>query len=139
MGKVVHVAVGVIVREDGTILIARRPDHLHMGGYWEFPGGKVEVGESVQQALARELWEEVAIKVTQLEPLTEIRHQYAEKAVFLDTWWVTAFTGEARGLEGQEVRWVSTEALDDYQFPEANLEIITAIRGSAPNRNCARE
>ena len=132
MGKVVHVAVGVVVREDGAILIARRPDHLHMGGRWEFPGGKVESGETVQQALTRELREEVAIEVKELQPLTEIRHEYTEKSVFLDTWWVTRFSGEAKGLEGQEVRWVPFAALDDYQFPEANLEIIEAIRTQKP-------
>lgn len=127
MGKVVHVAVGVVLREDGKILIARRPEHLHMGGRWEFPGGKVEEGERVQEALARELREEVAIEIQTLSPLTEIRHDYPEKTVLLDTWWVTKFTGEARGLEGQETAWVTVGELQNYQFPEANKPIIQAI------------
>ncbi|WP_193161314.1 8-oxo-dGTP diphosphatase MutT [Microbulbifer hainanensis] len=129
MEKIVHVAVGVIRREDGKILIARRPEHLHMGGRWEFPGGKVEAGETVQQALARELREEIAIEVTQLQPLIEIRHAYPEKTVLLDTWWVTAFSGEARGVEGQQTRWVTAEELEQFQFPDANQPIVDAIQG----------
>lgn len=130
MSKVIHVAVGVILGQDGRILIARRPDHLHMGGRWEFPGGKVEAGESVQDALTRELREEIAIEVQAVQPLTEIRHEYPEKTVFLDTWWVTSFSGEPSGLEGQETRWVGREELDSYQFPDANQAIIEAIRQS---------
>ncbi|WP_346837139.1 8-oxo-dGTP diphosphatase MutT [Microbulbifer sp. SAOS-129_SWC] len=128
MGKVIHVAVGVVQRGDGAILIARRLDHLHMGGRWEFPGGKVEAGESVQQALTRELLEEVAIDVTGLQPLTEIRHDYPEKTVLLDTWWVTEFNGEASGREGQEILWVAVAELGNYQFPDANGPIVEAVQ-----------
>ncbi|WHI52259.1 8-oxo-dGTP diphosphatase MutT [Microbulbifer sp. MLAF003] len=132
MTSVIHVAVGVVSRDDGKILIARRPDHLHMGGRWEFPGGKVEEGESVQQALSRELREEVAIEITELTPLVEIRHEYPEKTVLLDTWQVTAFTGEAMGREGQETAWVAVQELDNFQFPDANQAIIEAIKTAAP-------
>ncbi|WP_444889642.1 8-oxo-dGTP diphosphatase MutT [Microbulbifer sp. DLAB2-AA] len=128
MSRVIHVAVGVVRRSDGKILIARRPDHLHMGGRWEFPGGKVELGETVQQALTRELLEEVAIEVEQLQPLMEIQHEYVEKTVLLDTWQVTAFSGEAQGREGQETAWVAVQELEQYQFPDANQAIITAIK-----------
>lgn len=127
MSKVIHVAVGVILGSDGRILLARRPDHLHMGGRWEFPGGKVEEGETVQQALARELREEVAIEVEALQPLTEIRHDYPEKTVLLDTWWVTEFAGEPQGREGQEIAWVEVSGLADYRFPDANQPIIDAL------------
>ncbi|WP_445361277.1 8-oxo-dGTP diphosphatase MutT [Microbulbifer sp. EKSA005] len=130
MSKVVHVAVGVVTRGDGKILIARRPDHLHMGGRWEFPGGKVEAGESVQEALYRELLEEVAIEVQELQPLMEIRHDYPEKTVLLDTWQVTRFTGEALGREQQEIKWVSAGELDNFHFPDANQAIIEAVKGS---------
>ncbi|WP_413663004.1 8-oxo-dGTP diphosphatase MutT [Microbulbifer sp. CNSA002] len=131
MSKVVHVAVGVVTRGDGKILIARRPDHLHMGGRWEFPGGKVEAGESVQEALYRELLEEVAIEVQELQPLVEIRHDYPEKTVLLDTWLVTQFTGEAHGREQQEIKWVSAGELDNFHFPDANQAIIEAVKGSS--------
>lgn len=132
MSKEIHVAVGVVVREDGKILLARRPDHLHMGGRWEFPGGKVENGETVQQALIRELREEVAIEVRELQPLTEIRHDYPEKSVLLDTWWVTGFSGEAKGLEGQETAWVAVAELGNFRFPDANQPIIEAILAARP-------
>ncbi|WP_226645529.1 8-oxo-dGTP diphosphatase MutT [Microbulbifer variabilis] len=130
MSRVIHVAVGVVRRSDGKILIARRPDHLHMGGRWEFPGGKVETGESVEQALTRELHEEVAIEVQQLQPLLKIQHDYEEKTVLLDTWQVTAFTGEAKGREGQETAWVAVQELKNYQFPDANQAIIEAIEAA---------
>ncbi|AWF82364.1 8-oxo-dGTP diphosphatase MutT [Microbulbifer sp. A4B17] len=130
MSKVVHVAVGVVTRGDGKILIARRPDHLHMGGRWEFPGGKVEAGESVQDALYRELLEEVAIEVQELQPLLEIRHDYPEKTVLLDTWQVTQFAGEALGREQQEIKWVPVGELDNFHFPDANQAIIEAVKGS---------
>ncbi len=125
----VHVAVGVIVR-DGRVLIARRPDHVHQGGLLEFPGGKVEPGETVQQALVRELAEETALEVPEqsLEPLIGIRHDYGDKRVFLDVWRSVDARGEAIGREGQPVDWLPPEALRDEDFPAANRPIIRALR-----------
>lgn len=128
--KTVHVAVGVILGSDGRILLAKRPDHLHMGGRWEFPGGKVEDGESIQQAMSRELKEELAIDVLQMEKLIEVRHDYGEKQVFLDTWCVTEFSGKPRGVEGQELAWVSAGELADYHFPDANQPIVEAVQAN---------
>lgn len=128
--KTIHVAVGVIVNTDGDILIALRPDHVHQGGLWEFPGGKVETGETVQQALTRELQEELGIQSVEFRPLIEIRHEYEDKTVFLDVWWVDSFIGQAMGVEGQEVRWVGTGQLDNYTFPAANKPIVEAIERS---------
>ncbi|MFV8782221.1 8-oxo-dGTP diphosphatase MutT [Microbulbifer sp. SA54] len=126
--KSVHVAVGVILAPDGRILLAKRPDHLHMGGRWEFPGGKVEAGETVQQAMTRELLEELDIEVLRLEKLIEVRHDYGEKQVFLDTWCIVEFIGEARGVEGQELAWVSAADLSAYHFPDANQPIVEAVQ-----------
>ncbi len=128
MTRVVRVAVGVIQDTAGRILIARRPDHVHQGGLWEFPGGKVDEGETLVDALFRELDEELAIQVRASEPLIEIRHDYPDKSVLLQVCRVTRFEGIARGNEGQPVRWVSPEELPDYAFPEANRPIIHAIR-----------
>lgn len=127
--KTVHVAVGVIWR-DGRLLIARRPDSAHQGGLLEFPGGKVEPGESVQQALARELLEETAVTVSpqSLEPLIGIRHDYGDKQVFLDVWQTHESAGEPHGVEGQPVFWLEPEALQADDFPAANRPIIGAIR-----------
>lgn len=128
MVKEVHVAVGVITAEDGKIFIARRADSAHQGGLWEFPGGKVSPGETVQQALARELEEELAIQVLHSEPLIKIRHDYGDKQVLLDVHRVTRFVGEPIGNEGQPVQWVSRSQLADFDFPKANRAIITALQ-----------
>lgn len=127
MTKLIHVAVGVIVGIDGKILIAKRPHTAHQGGLWEFPGGKVDAGESVHQALVRELQEELAIAVTASEPLIQIRHHYPDKSVLLDVYKVTGFDGEPSGAEGQPICWVAPTALDDFEFPAANRPIISAI------------
>ena len=97
----VHVAVGVIFNsQQNQILIAKRPEHLHQGGLWEFPGGKVSAGERVDQALKRELFEELGITVIEAQPLMAVQHDYSDKQVFLDIWTVTQFTGNAQGAEG---------------------------------------
>jgi 8-oxo-dGTP diphosphatase len=123
----VHVAVGVVSDGGGRILVSRRPEHVHQGGLWEFPGGKVEATETVAQALCRELSEELAIDVVESEPLLSIRHDYVDKAVLLDVWWVSAFRGEPHGREGQPWRWVALDELRTLSFPQANRPIIAAI------------
>ncbi|QSA95915.1 Nudix family hydrolase [Methylococcus sp. EFPC2] len=123
-----HVAVGVIESPAGEILIARRAEHSHQGGLWEFPGGKLEPGESVIEALRRELREELAIEVELAAPLLQVRHSYPDRRVLLDVWKVQGFTGQARGAEDQPVRWVPPGELGNYPFPAANRPIIAAAR-----------
>ncbi len=123
-----HVAVGVIRNPFGEVLISRRPDHVHQGGLWEFPGGKREPGETIERALARELREELGIEVAVAEPLIQIRHRYPERQVLLDVFEVTAFTGIPQSREGQPLRWVHPGALRHYDFPAADRPILTAIR-----------
>ncbi len=124
--KSLHVVAAVILDENDNVLIARRPLDKHMGGLWEFPGGKVEQGEAVTDALCRELDEELGIQPTSWEPLIQVNHSYPDKTVLLDVWTVTSFTGEAYGREGQPVQWVSREELVNFEFPEANKPIIEA-------------
>lgn len=129
--KVVHVAVAVITVEDKAgkkILIAKRPDHVHKGGLWEFPGGKVEDAETVLEALTREIKEELDISVLNAAPLLKVQHDYSEKSVLLDVWEVTLFSGSAVGNEGQPVVWVSVDQLNGYQFPEANRPILDVLQ-----------
>ena len=126
--KRVHVAAAVIRGADGKILIARRADTQHQGGLWEFPGGKVEAGESVQAALGRELQEELGITVNTARPLIKVQHDYPDKQVLLDVWEVSSFTGEPHGVEGQPLAWVTPRDLAEYEFPAANQAIVAAAR-----------
>jgi 8-oxo-dGTP diphosphatase len=124
----VHVAVGVVLNSAQQVLIAKRPPGKHCAGLWEFPGGKVEPGETAAGALARELLEEVNLNPLVCQPLIEIAHDYDIKSVVLDVFVVTQFLGEAEGLETQEIRWVAIEDLADYELPAANAEILVALR-----------
>ena len=126
--KRIHVVAAVIRGDDGRILIARRADTQHQGGLWEFPGGKVEAGESVEAALARELREELGIEVTRSRALIKVSHDYPDKQVLLDVREVDAFTGEPHGAEGQPLEWVAPRDLPQYEFPEANKPIVAAAR-----------
>ncbi|WP_462156538.1 8-oxo-dGTP diphosphatase MutT [Pseudoalteromonas sp. GB56] len=124
--KVVNVAVGIILRGQQSF-ICKRPDEKHQGGLWEFPGGKIESGETTTQALARELLEEVAIDVHSSEPFMVIEHDYGDKKVCLDIHKVSDFTGEPKGAEGQQGQWVAINELAQYAFPEANQAILEKL------------
>ena len=128
--NIVHVAVALIKHplNPDQYLLAKRPLHVHQGGLWEFPGGKVEFGEDVTVALARELQEELAIRITQSRPLFRLTHHYPDKSVCLDIWCVTHFDGTAIGAEGQAIQWVKTSELSLLRFPKANQAIIAALR-----------
>lgn len=123
----IHVAVGIILNVSGEVLIALRDRDKHQGGLWEFPGGKVEAGESVSEALRRELQEEVNLHVLKSSPLLTIEHNYGDKQVRLDVRQVDEFHGEASGMEGQPICWVELENLQDYQFPDANRAIVSFL------------
>ena len=127
MTQRIHVAAGVILDSAGKVLLALRPQHKHKGGLWEFPGGKVEAGETVQHALARELREEINLVVEAAEPFLLIEHDYGDKQVTLDVWLVQRFSGEPHGSEGQQIAWVSLADLPRHQFPEANAGIVAAL------------
>ena len=133
----VHVVAAVIYNnvDSQQILIAKRPKHVHQGGLWEFPGGKVSDGETPSQALCRELLEELDISIINHKPLMQVFHDYPDKQVFLDIWSVTSFSGVARGAEGQECRWVTIADLlvenTGYQFPEANRAILKKLSSMA--------
>lgn len=125
--KQVNVAVGVVYR-DRHFFICRRNAQQHQGDKWEFPGGKVDVGESPLDALTRELQEEIDILLEQAEPLTQITFEYPEKTVCLHVFLVTAFSGEAKGAEGQQSLWAKGDDLASYTFPDANLAILQLLR-----------
>lgn len=125
---VLQVAVGVVKNAAGQILISLRDEKLHQGGLWEFPGGKVEVGESIEQALRRELQEELALDVLSATPLITIRHDYGDRRVQLHVFLVEQFSGTPKHSQQQVCQWVAVENLKQYAFPAANQPIITAIQ-----------
>ncbi|HEY5603508.1 MAG TPA: Nudix family hydrolase [Gammaproteobacteria bacterium] len=128
MTNLIHVAVAVIRNPAGQVFITLRPEHVHQGGLWEFPGGKVEKGESVFEALRREIHEENAIDIQRARPLIKIPFRYPDKQVLLDVWEVLEFSGTAHGREGQACRWVNAGELSQIAFPAANKAIITAVQ-----------
>jgi 8-oxo-dGTP diphosphatase len=124
----IHVAAAVIIDRAGRVLNSRRAEHLHQGGLWEFPGGKLEPGESAVEALTRELREELGLHPLAFEPLIRIRHRYSDRDVLLDFFRVTRYAGVAQGLEGQPLRWVKPHEMEADDFPAADRPVISALR-----------
>jgi 8-oxo-dGTP diphosphatase len=128
---IVQVVAGVIRASDGgPILITRRPEGVHVGGLWEFPGGKVEPGEAPREALVREIREEVGIAVDVRGLVAEEVHAYSDRTVRLSLYECRLITpGNAPGIS--EVRvWCRLEDLDRYPMPEANTALVNALRSS---------
>lgn len=121
-------AAGVIADKRGDILVARRFDHAHQGGLWEFPGGKLEPGEPVPAGLGRELGEEIGIGVEAARPLIRVRHDYPERSVLLDVWRVSAWSGRIHGREGQELAWMAPDRLRELPMPAADVPVVSAVR-----------
>jgi 8-oxo-dGTP diphosphatase len=124
----IHVAAGAIEDAAGRILVTRRPDNVHQGGLWEFPGGKLEPGETCAQGLVRELEEELGIRVRTSRPLIRVHHDYGDRHVLLDVHRVTAFVGKPHGREGQPLDWVHPREMVPDAFPAADRPIISALR-----------
>lgn len=124
---VIEVAAGLIHRK-GRYLIARRKPGLHLGGYWEFPGGKREPGESLEDCLRRELFEELRIRVEAPVPFQVVRHEYPEKTVELHFFRCALDDSDAVPEDGAEIRWVLPEELDRFTFPPADQAVITALQ-----------
>ena len=117
----IDVVAGIIFddQQDRVLLAFRKPEQ-HQGDRWEFPGGKMEPNESQQDALARELLEELNLLVKQSRHRRTLEHQYSDKHVRLHFWDVTDYSGEPTGCEGQTLRWVAIDELTALRFPEAN-------------------
>jgi 8-oxo-dGTP diphosphatase len=120
------VAACALVDADGRILLAQRPEGKSLAGLWEFPGGKVEAGETPEECLIRELEEELDIrtKVACLAPLTFASHTYEDFHLLMPLFVCRRFEGTARGREGQAIKWVRPKALRDYPMPPADEPLI---------------
>jgi 8-oxo-dGTP diphosphatase len=128
-GPVIHVVAAAVVDTAGRVLIAQRPAGKHMAGGWEFPGGKLEPGEERLAGLARELREELGITLVGTpRPLIRVRHAYPTREVLLDIWVVKRYSGEARGLDGQALRWCTQDELEAAELLPADRPIVRALR-----------
>ncbi|MDX1804566.1 MAG: Nudix family hydrolase [Alcanivorax sp.] len=123
----ITVVAAIIRGADGRICLSQRPAHKHQGGHWEFPGGKVEPGESLAAALARELSEELAMEQARSRPFMTIAHQYPDLHVTLHFREVFNWQGEPHGQEGQPVAWFPESDLSGLSFPAANRPVVTAL------------
>ncbi len=124
----IHVVAAVITDARGRILLNRRKGDSDMAGLWEFPGGKREPGESSEQALARELHEELGIDAEIGEWLMDVPQIYPDKRLRLEVRMVRQWKGNARGREGQAVTWVAPDKLSRYSMPPADLPVVAALR-----------
>ncbi len=128
LSKTLHVVAGVIYNSQGQILLAQRLPTSHQAGLWEFPGGKRKLHETSEQALARELYEEINIQVEQARPLIRIYHNYPDKYILLDVWRIEQWHGRAYGKEDQLIEWCYLSEFKNKIFPNANYPIITALQ-----------
>jgi 8-oxo-dGTP diphosphatase len=122
------VVAAALYDRDGRILIAELPAGKHMAGRWEFPGGKVNAGESEADALSRELREELGIEVASSCPFMRLAHSYADREVELSMWIVESFAGEPHGLDGQRLKWVQPARLSDEDILEADRPFVEALK-----------
>jgi 8-oxo-dGTP diphosphatase len=123
-----YVVAAALCDDEDRILLSRRPEHLHQGGLWEFPGGKVERDETPLQGLARELDEELGISLKAARPLIQVVHDYIDRRVLLDVWWVAQWLGQPAPREGQTIEWVDRRKLSERAFPAADAAVVSAVR-----------
>ena len=128
MTNIVHVAVAVIMDANNKVCITLRSKNSHQGGLWEFPGGKIEPGETVEQALSREIKEELNLAIKSSRPLITITHAYPEVSVCLHVQKVLVYSGKAKGMEGQRLKWEEVAELLYLDFPKASAPIISALQ-----------
>lgn len=122
--ETMEVVAGVLRDEAGRVLVARRLEGRHLAGTWEFPGGKIDPGETAEDALRRELAEELDIRIGRHRPLVSVRHEYRDKIVRLRLFEVHSFAGTPRGAEGQPLHWADARELASLEMPSADRPLI---------------
>lgn len=126
--KVIEVSAALIFRA-GRLLITQRPAAAHLGGLWEFPGGKREPGETFEACLAREIREELGVEIAVGALFEEVRHDYPEKSVHLRFFLCRLVAGEPRPLECAAVGWIGKSQLGDFSFPAADARLLERLKG----------
>ena len=128
--KIILVSAVALIDVDGRVLLAQRPEGKSLAGLWEFPGGKVEQGETPEEALIRELHEELGIETWNscLAPLTFASHSYDEFHLLMPLFACRRWNGTPQGREGQNLKWVRKNELRDYPMPPADIPLIPILR-----------
>lgn len=128
--RFIHVVAGLIRHPQNPqkFFFTQRQKGKHLESLWEFPGGKLEPSESRFHALQRELQEEVGIQVSSAEPFQSLNYRYKEKNIHLDVWEIKRYFGVPHGKEGQKARWVAINEIKNYEFPEADLPVLSALQ-----------
>ena len=124
----IRVVAAALYDSQGRVLIAERPPGKHVAGRWEFPGGKIDAGETEEAALSRELTEELGIALLRARPLARLAHDYDDRRIDIALWLVEEFRGEPAGLDGQRLKWVSPARLHDEDMLEADVPFIAALQ-----------
>jgi 8-oxo-dGTP diphosphatase len=125
--RVIHVVAAALVDGDGRVLLAQRPEGKALAGTWEFPGGKLEPGETPEAALARELDEELGIIAGPLEPFTFASHAYADFHLVMLLYWCRQWQGDPHGRDGQALRWEWPAAMAALPMPPADVPLVAAL------------
>jgi 8-oxo-dGTP diphosphatase len=125
--RLVQVVAAALIADDGRVLLAQRPPGKSLAGLWEFPGGKLEPGETPEAALARELEEELGIIAGPLQPFTFVSHMYADFHLVMLLYWCRAWAGEPVGRDGQALRWERPEAMAALPMPPADVPLVAAL------------
>jgi A/G-specific adenine glycosylase len=121
-----------VIRKRGRILIAQRPVGGMLGGLWEFPGGKVERGESPEKCLRREIKEELGVEIEVGQPVTQVKHAYTHFRITLHAFECRLVSGRPRAIHVADWRWVRFDELDDFAFAVTDRKIIQALRAKQP-------
>ena len=130
MASRIHVAVGVLIDSKGCVLLTRRLKGTHLAGYWEFPGGKIEAGETPEQALIRELYEELRINTVEscLAPIGFASHSYPSFHLVMLLFACRKWNGSPQPVEGSKLKWVRPKQLRNYPMPAADTPLIPILR-----------
>jgi 8-oxo-dGTP diphosphatase len=130
--RILYVVAAALVDGEGRVLLAQRPEGKALAGTWEFPGGKLEPGESPETALARELDEELGIVAGPLEPFTFVSHAYSDFHLVMMLYWCRHWRGEPHGRDGQALRWERPAAMAALPMPPADVPLVAALVAALP-------